>query len=245
MNLMLKDKVAIITGSGRGIGRAIALGYAREGADLILVARTRSEIEAVANEVRSLGRQAVPIIADISKESDVNKMVEEAYNFRHKIDVLVNNAGILDKDLTEIKDLELSKWNEIIGVNLTGTFLCARAVIRKMVSQNRGSIINISSGLGKKGAAGYNAYSVSKAGVDRLTEIMAFECSKYNIAVNSLEPGGAAKTRIIERTDPTKVPKDPLDPEIMVSPAIFLATQDSKGVTCTIIVAKDWKEKKV
>lgn len=242
--MKLKDKVAIVTGGGRGIGRAIALGYAKEGADLILAARSKSEIEAVAEEIRSLGRQATPIVTDISKESDVNNMVERAYAHYRRIDVLVNNAGVLDKDLTEIKDLELSKWNEIIEINLTGTFLCSRAVVRKMIGQNQGSIINISSGLGKRGRAGYNAYSASKAGVDRLTEILAEECRGYNIAVNSLEPGGAAKTRIIERTDPARVPKgDILSPEEMIPPAIFLAAQDSKGLTGAFIVAKEWNKK--
>jgi len=242
--MKLKDKVAIVTGGGRGIGRAIALGYAKEGADLVLISRTKSEIEAVADEIRSFGRYAISIVTDISEESDVNNMVEEAYAYYKHVDVLVNNAGILDKDLFEIKDLELSRWNKIIGINLTGTFLCSRAVIRKMISQNRGCIINISSGLGKRGRAGYNAYSASKSGVDRLTEILADECRKYNIAVNSLEPGGATKTRMLERTDPARAPKGGiLSPERMVPPAIFLATQDSNSLTGTFIVANEWNAK--
>ena len=106
--MKLEDKVVIVTGGGRGIGRAIALGYAKEGADLVLAARTKSEIETVADEIRSLGRQAIPIVTDISKESEVNNMVEDAYTYRRQIDVLVNNAGIIDKNLTEIKNLELS-----------------------------------------------------------------------------------------------------------------------------------------
>lgn len=243
-DMRLKGKVAIVTGGGRGIGRAIALGYATEGADLVLAARTKSEIEAVASEIRSLGRQAIPIVSDVSMESDVNSMVERAHAHYGRIDVLVNNAGIIDKDLKEIKDLDLVKWNEIIGINLTGAFLCSRAVIRKMIGQNSGSIINISSGLGKRGRAGYNAYSVSKAGVDRLTEILAEECRKYNIAVNSLEPGGAMKTRMIERTNSSDAPRgEILSPERMVSPAIFLAMQDSKSLTSAFIVAKEWNEK--
>ena len=242
--MKLKDKVAIVTGGGRGIGRAIALGYAKEGADLILAARTKSEIEAVADEIRSLGRQAMPIVADISKELDVNNMVDKAYTCHKQIDVLVNNAAIIDKDLAEIKDLELSKWSEIIEINLTGTFLCSRAVIRKMIDRNKGSIINISSGLGKRGTTGYNAYSVSKAGVDRLTEILAEEGRKYNVAVNSIEPGGVTKTRMIERTRLVLVPeREILSPEGMVPPAVFLAMQDSKSLTGTFIVAKEWNKK--
>lgn len=242
--MKLNGKVAIVTGGGRGIGEAIALGYAGEGADIVLCARTKSEIENVANEIRSLGRQATPIFADVSSESDVNDMVEAAYAYHRKIDVLVNNAGVIDKDLTEIKDLTLGKWNEIIGINLTGTFLCSKAVIQRMIAQNGGSIINISSGLGKRGKAGYNAYSISKAGVDRLTEILAEECRRYNIAVNSLEPGGATKTRMIERTHPIPTTYgETLSPEAMVPPAIFLATQDSKSLTGTCIVAKEWNAK--
>ena len=239
--MKLKDKVAIVTGGGRGIGRVISLGYAREGADFVLVARTESEIETVAEEIRSLGRQATPIVADISKEVDVNNMIERAFDNYKRIDVLVNNAGILDKDVKEIKDLELSKWHSIIETNLTGTFLCSKAVIWKMIPQNKGSIINISSGLGKRGVPGYSAYSASKSGVDRLTEILAEECKKYNIAVNSLEPGGATNTRMLERTLPRKF-ENVLSPEAMVPPAIFLATQDSKGLTGASIVAAEWNE---
>lgn len=242
--MQLEDKVAIVTGGGRGLGKAMALGFAREGAALVLVSRTKSEIDSVASEIRSLGRQALAIVADISKEQDVNNMVEKAYGHYKHLDILVNNAGVLDKDLTELKDLELSKWNEIVGINLTGTFLCSKAVINKMIGQNSGSIINISSGLGKKGTAGYNAYCVTKAGIDRLTEIFSAECRRYNIAVNSLEPGGASNTRMIERTDPNRVPKgEILSPEGMVKPSIFLAAQGFKGLTGEFIVASEWNAK--
>ncbi len=238
--MKLEGKVAIVTGGGRGIGRAIVIGYAKEGADLVLAARTKSEIEMVAEEIQALGRQALPIVTDISQEAEVENLVQQAYTLQRHIDVLVNNAAILDQTQTEIKDLDLETWNSILAVNLTGLFLCSRAVILRMISQHHGSIINISSGMGKKGVASFNAYSVSKAGVDRLTEILAAECHRYNIAVNSLEPGGTVKTRMIERTILGKTLRGLLEPEVMVPPAIFLATYDANRLTGVFVKVREW-----
>jgi 3-oxoacyl-[acyl-carrier protein] reductase len=249
--VQLEDDVVIVTGGGRGIGRTIALGYAKEGANLVLVARTKSEIEGVASEVQSLGREAVPIVADVSNEVDVNNMVDEAFDHYKRIDVLVNNAGILDRSMQEIKDLESGVWNAIIATNLTGVFLCSKAVIQKMIPQKKGSIINISSGFAVKGRAGYGAYSASKAGVERLTEVMSEECQKYNIAVNNLKPGGFVDTSIRERTPNVQarsnkayreITSSALKPEVMVPAAIFLATQNSKGLTGATIVAVEWNK---
>ena len=145
--MKMKDKTAIVTGGGRGIGRAIALAFAEEGSNIVPVARTESEIKTVAKEAQSLGVKALPVKADVSKESDVYAMVERTMNVFGRIYVLVNNAGAIYREF--LKDLTVGQWDETMAVNLRGTFLCLKAVIGIMMEQKSGHIINISSVSGR------------------------------------------------------------------------------------------------
>lgn len=183
----LTDRVAIVTGAGRGVGRATALALAAAGAHLALVARTEPEIREVAARIASLGRRAVAIPADVADEAQVEAMASRVLAEMGSVDILVNNAGILHR--AEVEQTSLADWNRVLSVNLTGAFLCSRAVIGAMKRQKRGHIVNISSGAGKQGYPNLAAYCVSKFGVIALAESLAAELGPWNIKVSTLLPG--------------------------------------------------------
>lgn len=226
--MRLEGKVALITGGGRGIGKSIALAYAKEGAYVAVSARTESQIESVAKEIRKLGQRALAIKADIRKEEDVKKMVGTVIQEFGKIDILVNNAGVTEKKPTkEIKDLPEEEWNRIIQTNLTGTFLCTKWVLPHMINRRSGNIINISSALGQKGRPEKEnsvAYAVSKFGTEGFTEHLSKESKEYNINVNALYPGVRVDTGFFNHLSHEQREKL-ARPEIVAEPAIFLASQ--------------------
>jgi 3-oxoacyl-[acyl-carrier protein] reductase len=246
--MQLKGKVALITGAGRGIGRAIALGFAREGADIVVISRTPSEIEETAREARKLGREAVAMQADVSQAGDVQRVADEIAGRFRRLDVLVNNAALRMNQLGKgdsytipFTELAVEDWDSAIAVNLRGPFLCIKKLL-PLVRNGSGSIINVSAGGGKRGMAGRSAYCASKFGLEGLTQCLAIEFQAFNIAVNSLSPG---KHSIL--TDEAKrgqLRKNPevifMKPEIMVPPALFLAAQDGRGLTGQHIEALEW-----
>ena len=203
--LSLAGRTAVVTGAGRGIGRAIALVLAEAGADVVAAARTVSEIESVANEVRALGTQALAIPTDVSKSSSVDAMVEETINRFGKVDILVNNAGqIIRAPLVPLPDANLKpprvtreanvrmsddEWQAIIDANLNSIFYCCRAVAPYMLEKRYGKIINVSSNNGAQGFPLMSAYNASKAAVNMLTRVLALEWADYNICVNAIGPG--------------------------------------------------------
>jgi NAD(P)-dependent dehydrogenase (short-subunit alcohol dehydrogenase family) len=187
MNDTLAGRVAVITGAGRGAGRATALALARAGADVALVARTESELQATAGEIESLGRAALVAPADVADESQVLRMAERVLSAFGTADILVNSAGIIYRAPVEATSLE--QWNRLLGVNLTGMFLCSRAFIEPMKRQARGHIVNISSGAGKQGYPNLAAYCVSKFGVIGFSESLAAELMPHGIKVTTLVPG--------------------------------------------------------
>src|SRR5262245_23053356 len=183
----LSDRVAIVTGAGRGIGHGIALGYAREGADLLLVSRTAAEIAAAAEEIQALGRRAVAVAADVRDAGAVQRAVERALEVFSHIDVLVNAAGI--PMVAPSTELLLEDWQRAMDTNLTGTFLCCQAAGRAMVAQGRGAIVNISSIQAFQGFAQRAAYAASKGGVTQLTQALAVEWAPLGVRVNAIAPG--------------------------------------------------------
>jgi NAD(P)-dependent dehydrogenase (short-subunit alcohol dehydrogenase family) len=183
----LQDKVAIVTGAGRGIGRAIALRFAAEGARLLIADLVGENAEKTAAGIREAGSMARPLRVDVSRQEDVAAMIGEAQNAWNRVDILVNVAGVgLTKSLL---DTTLAQWDHVLRVNLTGTFLCAQAAARVMVEQRSGKIINIASLSGQRGGTGRAAYGASKAGVTALTKVMAVELAPYGITVNEIAPG--------------------------------------------------------
>ena len=186
----LKNKNALITGAGKGIGKAIALALAKEGVNVILVARTQEEIDSVAAKVRSLRVKALAITADVADINSVNAAVEKALAEFGTIDILINNAGIAA--FGKFLELEPTDWERIIQVNLMGTYYVTRAVLPNMIERQTGDIINISSTAGLSGNALTSAYSASKFAVLGLTESLMQEVRKHNIRVTALTPSTVA-----------------------------------------------------
>jgi 3-oxoacyl-[acyl-carrier protein] reductase len=186
--MRLNDRVALITGAGRGIGRAIALAYAREGARLALTARTLSELEETAHQAKALGADAHVVLADVTSESDVQDMLGQTLERFSTVDILVNNAGI-SGPVGVLQDNDVSQWIRTIQVNLFGTYLCCRAVLPVMLRQGRGRIINLSGTGSTSARRNMSAYCSSKAAVIRLTETLSLELAGTNVSINALGPG--------------------------------------------------------
>lgn len=182
----LQDKVALVTGASRGIGRYLAAGLAKYGAHVIVTGRTVSQLEEAAQEVRQSGRKCLVVSMDITRPSDIRAGVEKAFEHFGRIDILVNNAGInIPKPALEVTEED---WRRVIDSNLTGLFFCCQAVGRIMVNQKRGKIINISSQTGTVAIQMRAAYCASKAGVNLLTKELALEWGPHNINVNAVAP---------------------------------------------------------
>jgi len=186
----LKGKTALITGAGKGIGKAVAIALAQEGVNVILTARTTADIENTANEVRELGVTALAVTADVADIESVNKAVEQGLTQFGSIDILINNAGI--GKFGKFLELTPDEFEHIIKVNLFGTYYATRAVLPGMIERQTGDIINISSTAGLKGGAVTSAYSASKFAVMGLTESLMQEVRKHNIRVTALTPSTVA-----------------------------------------------------
>jgi len=186
--MKLENRLTLITGGGRGIGRAIALAFAREGASVVVAARSLDQIEAVAKEVRASGTIAAAIACDVADAASVQRMFSQIRDqFGRGPDILVNNAGIAESATVDKTSDEL--WQRHIGVNLSGTFFCTRAVVPEMMASGWGRIINIASIAGKTGAPYIAAYSASKHGVLGLTRSVALEVASKGVTVNAICPG--------------------------------------------------------
>lgn len=185
--LILQDKVAIVTGATRGIGRAIALAFAAQGAKLVVVGTNADTVQAFAEELQKSGTQALGVQADVSVTSDVERLIDSVKERFGRVDILINNAGVTrDGLILRMKD---DDWDTVLDVNLKGAFLCTRAVAKLMTRQRSGRIINISSVVGQMGNAGQANYGASKAGLHGLTRSTARELAKRQITVNAVAPG--------------------------------------------------------
>ncbi len=243
--MRLKGKIALITGSTRGIGKEFAIGFAKEGADIIINGRNLEKAKPVAKEIEGFGVRTLAIGADVSVSQDVTRMVEEAVNAFGKIDLLVNNAGV-NPFILETEKIKEEGWDQVLDVNLKGVFLCCQAVGKKMIQQGGGRIINISSTAGIIGEQGFLPYCVSKAGVMMLTRILAYEWSRYNILVNAVAPGVVAagmnapilnKETLVSGLTQQIPLKRLATAEEIVKVVLFLASDDSSYVNGTTIVA--------
>jgi len=231
----IEGKIAIITGGGSGIGQAVALALAREGADIVIADIDLPLAQGVAAEIQSMGRQARAIKCDVTSSQEVNKMVKETLDAFGRIDILLNNAGIVKFVPTE--ELDKTLWDRIIDVNLTGVFLCAQAVGRQMIKQKYGKIVNIASTAAHRGVPGIAPYCASKGGVLALTRELAVEWAQHNINVNSVSPGrtitsmtvgaGLDMEKAIQRTPLARINKS----EDLAATILFLASSASDNIT--------------
>ncbi|MEJ7616871.1 MAG: SDR family oxidoreductase [Pyrinomonadaceae bacterium] len=186
----LLDRVAIITGASAGIGRAIALAYAAEGAQVVLAARNKEKLAAAATAIEMAGEDGAGVATDVTSESDIANLFRQAVETFGRVDVLVNNAGVSASAPTD--ELSLDEWRKVIDVNLTGAFLCSREAVRAMKPQRRGRIINIGSVSAKVPRKNSAAYAASKFGLEGLTRSLALDAREFGIAVSILQAGNTA-----------------------------------------------------
>ena len=250
--MKLLNKVCVVTGASRGIGKEMCFGFAREGADVVVAARTEVQkderlpgtIYTTAEKVRGLGRRALPIKMDVSKEEDVEKVVAKAIEEFGRIDVMVHNAALAFWN--KVWETPTKLWDRVINVNLRGAFLCSKYSIPHMIKQKSGSIITLSSPGADIGGLIYGgmAYSSSKAGIERFSNGLAEEVRKYGIAVNCLKPEGFVDSEGLRYWSTPDTDTEQWDPpDLMVKAAIFLATQTSEGVTGGIFTEKELDRK--
>jgi len=238
-------KVVIVTGASRGIGKSAALAFAKEGADVVVAARTESAgqhflpgtIQETAEQVRALGRRALPVRVDVSDEQSVEQMVHRTLETFGRIDVLVNNAAIAFYG--PVKDMVPKKWDTVVKVVLRGSFICCKAVLPTMIERKSGSIVNISSMAADMDGPVFVglAYCSAKAAIERFTNGLADEVKPFNIAVNAIKPRGIVSTEGMRAWNPDADYSTWDSPEdFMVKGILFLATQDASKVTGKIFV---------
>jgi NAD(P)-dependent dehydrogenase (short-subunit alcohol dehydrogenase family) len=241
--MKLLDKVALVTGSARGIGWEIADALAKEGARVALCDLVQTEVDAAAERLQFAVEKVLPLRADVTEERDVAALFAEIERRFDRLDVVVNNAGFAwprgGPVNLELADTPLEVWQAILATNLTGTFLCSRAALKIMRRQGGGSIVNISSPQGKKGKLLRGAYSAAKFGVEGLTQVLALENAVHRIRANCLDPGGIVATEAI-RNIPGNRGVKMLSPAVVRPCAVYLASDESVGVTGQSLVAPDW-----
>ncbi len=253
--MKLKDKVAIITGGGTGIGKAISLAFANEGAAVVVAARNLSRLEEVAKDIKSRGDKAKAIQTDISDHEQVKRMVAQTIEEFGQIDILVNNAAMGTFNNADVADMNLDNWHETLAINLTGTMLCSREVLKYMIPRRSGNIINVSSVAGISGVPKESPYSVSKWGIIGFTETLAIEAGKHNIRVNCISPGatrtqkfddwvkGSAKDvgisyeEVMRKITDNNALKRIAEPSEIAACIVFLASDDSSAITGHNLIA--------
>jgi NAD(P)-dependent dehydrogenase (short-subunit alcohol dehydrogenase family) len=234
---MLEGKVAVITGASQGLGRALALAFAREGARVVINSRAEESVRPVAGEVESAGAEVLALAADVSVSADVERLVGATVERFGRIDVLVNNAGVLGPRVP-IEEYPEEEWRRVIDANLTGLFLVTKAAIPHM--PEGGSIVNVVSGVSVEGRAEWGAYSVSKFGVEGLTQILASELEGRGIRANAVDPGGM-RTEMRAAAYPEEDPMTRITPEENTGVFLYLASDESKGVTGERFKAQEFR----
>ena len=226
--MLLKNKVAAITGGGRGIGRSIAMQFAREGADVVLIARTTRQINQVALDVQNLGCKSLAVTADISNESEISDTFTQILNHFARVDILVNNAGVEFKN--PFVEMSMDDWDQTMNINARGTVLCTKAVLPGMLKRKTGNIINIASGAGLRGLPGSAAYGASKAAIIALSFALADEIRDQGIRVNVICPG-LIKTDMVDNYTLLGKSSNVLLPDDVAGTALFIASELSGKIT--------------
>ena len=234
----LKGQTAIVTGASRGIGKAIAVMFASEGANVVVTARTEYAIDDLAGRIVQSGGSALAVTADLSIDSDLQRIADETLVNYGRIDILVNNAGIIHPRINLV-DFDFELWRKVVAVNLEAVALLTALCLPSMMERNYGKVINISSIGGRKGSKGRSAYRATKAALISLTESVAAETKPYGIDVNCICPGGVDTEGYREAFRMRGKIDDPslMAPEEIAKLAVYLASDDSSSVTGTAIDA--------
>ena len=239
MTKRLEGKVCIVTGAAKGIGQAIAERYAKEGAKVVVTDVNEDGMNAVASGIQSSGGVALTVKTDVSKEKDVSQLFDTVITELGRVDVLVNNAGLISP-MRHVLEADKAWWDMIIGVNLTGTFLCCHKAGMLMAKQGSGSIINMSSGGATKAHRAFVAYDATKGGIEAMTRALALDLGPYGVRVNYLVPGSIDTTGLSledRKLRGTNVPLERIgEPYDMTGAAVFLASDDASYVTGHSIV---------
>lgn len=234
----LAGKTAIVTGGGRGLGRAIALAYARAGANVVVAARSADEVAETAWLIEELGQLTLAVPTDVRDPAQIAHLVAQADQRFGNVTILVNSAGVgLRAPVTETSE---TQWDAVVDTLLKGPYLVAQAVIPLMTAAGGGNIINIGAPLERIAVPGFGAYYAAKAGIEGLSKIMAKELRRYGINVNILHPGGFADTRMVRETVP-EVTKGLLNPDEIGAAALALAVEPPRGRTGQVIDAHTWE----
>jgi len=247
--MQLEGKLAVVTGGGRGIGRVIALAFAREGADVAVAATTESALKEVASQIEAMGRKSLAVVTDITDPAQPPAMVEKVLEKFGKIDVLVNNSGI-EGPMMNVADMDLEGWNRLLAINLTGAMLCSKYVLQKsMVPRQSGAIVSISSVSGRRGPATRSAYSASKFGIIGFTQSLSMEVGRYGIRANCIAPGlvegeriervlrhnsqvsGRSYEEVLAMLNGRTALGRMVKPEEIAALAVFLVSDKSSGIT--------------
>lgn len=237
---MLSDKVAIVTGASRGIGRVIALALAGQGAKVVASARNAEALDNLTAEIKAQGGEAVAVVGDVALDADANNLISQAVATYGKVDILVNNAGITRDGL--LLRMKSEDWDAVLNTNLKGAFLCTRAVAKVMSKQRSGRIINMSSVVGDMGNAGQANYCASKAGLLGLTKSVARELARRNVTVNAVTPGFIVTDMTEDMTDKAReamtaqIPLGRLgESEDVANAVLFLASDQSSYITGQVL----------
>jgi len=239
----LENRIAIVTGAGQGIGKAIALGMAREGAGLVIADLNEANAGAVKREIERVGGKASALYTDISNEESVRGMIDATLNEYGRVDILVNNAGIFPT--SSVEAMQEEEWDRVIGANLVGTFLCSKAVVPHLLAQCSGRIISLTSGRAFQGAKHGAHYAASKAGIIGFSKSLALELAPYGITVNVICPGitDTAQPRGHQTEEQIyaqgqRIPLGRIgQPEDLAGPAVFLASDAAGFITGQTILA--------
>jgi NAD(P)-dependent dehydrogenase (short-subunit alcohol dehydrogenase family) len=237
-NKKLSGKIALVTGGSRGIGKAVAMTYAREGAIVFICARDDTDLQQAVADLRAAGGEADGCIGDVGDPTQAKAIVQAALEQFGQLDVLVNNASFLGPRVS-IAQYPVSAWEDVVRVNLTGAFLMIQEALQAMVPLRRGSIINVSSGVGRVGKARWGAYAASKFGVEGLTQVLADEVLEFGIRANSVNPG-PTRTEMRALAYPEEDPLALPTPDHVAPVFLYLASDDSTAVTGQSFDARDW-----
>ena len=238
--MRLAGTTGIVTGAARGIGRGIALAFAREGADIALADNAAAALEGVGAEIRNLGREALVVPTDVTLEDQVGRLVAQSLARFHRIDVLVNNAGTIVMP-GAILETTLDAWETMMATNARSAFLCTRAVLPSMMERRQGKIINVCSVAGIRPLPNRAAYCASKHALTGFTRCIALDMKPFGIAVNAICPG-AVHTPLTDYSRPDADKIGWMQPEEIADVALFLASQEARSMTGAVIEVSGWAE---